>query len=131
MEAIMMIFANLWNRWRKRRAQVRELDRMDRTELDRVSHELGMSATELRRVLGFGDHAADLLLRRMQNLYLDPRKVDPAVMRDLQRSCACCRAKTLCAHELEDRPKGATWPKYCPNELTLGALSADNQQRAT
>jgi hypothetical protein len=127
----MMIFGNLWNKWRKRRAQARELDHMDPTEFDRVSHDLGMTTAELRRVLGFGDHAADLLLRRMQNLYLDPRKVDPAVMRDLQRSCACCDAKALCAHELEDHPKGATWPKYCPNELTLGALSADNQHRVT
>src|SRR5437588_468031 len=31
-------------------------------------------------------------------------------------------SKQLCAHELEDKPKDATWPKYCPNEQTIEAL---------
>jgi hypothetical protein len=50
---------------------------------------------------------------------LDPTSVDPALMRDLQRCCSSCDSKQLCAHELEDKPKGASWPKYCPNEETI------------
>ena len=49
-------------------------------------------------------------------------------MRDLQRCCANCLSKTLCAHELEDRPKGARWPKYGPNELTIHTLLTDNHE---
>jgi hypothetical protein len=44
-------------------------------------------------------------------------------MRDLQRCCSNCDSKQLCAHELEDKPKGASWPKYCPNEQTIAALT--------
>lgn len=121
-------FSGLWRRWRKQRATVEEFERLPSAEFERIAKELGMTASELRRVLGLGDKAADLLLRRMQTLGLNPQQVDPAVMRDLQRSCACCSVKSLCAHELEDRPKGASWPKYCPNELTLRGLSSETQQ---
>ncbi len=101
------------------------------TEMDRVAAELGTSATELRSLVGRGANAAYLLTRRMRSVDLDPGKVEPAVMRDLQRCCANCRSKALCAHELEDRPKEASWPKYCPNELTLNALNAGNQRSQT
>jgi hypothetical protein len=59
----------------------------------------------------------------MATLGLDPTKLDGAVMRDLQRGCSLCRDKQLCVHELEDKPREPTWPKYCPNEHTLAALS--------
>jgi len=51
-----------------------------------------------------------------------------AVLRDLQRCCSNCDLKQLCAHELEDKPKGAVWPKYCPNEQTLVALAIEAKQ---
>jgi Family of unknown function (DUF6455) len=57
-----------------------------------------------------------------QALRLEPNRVDPLVMRHLQRCCSNCDSKQLCVHELEDKPKGATWPKYCPNEQTIKAL---------
>jgi hypothetical protein len=61
----------------------------------------------------------------MEQLRLDRNHVDIAVLRDLQRCCANCGLKQLCAHELEDKPKGAVWPKYCPNEQTLVALASE------
>jgi hypothetical protein len=74
-------------------------------------------------MVAYGVNAADLLTRRMRSLGLDPPKVDRAVLQDLQRCCAKCQSKTLCTHELEDRPNAAAWPKYCPNEMTLAALN--------
>jgi len=61
----------------------------------------------------------------MEQLQLDRNHVDIAVLRDLQRCCSKCDLKQLCAHELEDKPKGAVWPKYCPNEQTLVALTIE------
>ena len=122
------LLSGLWRGWCERRARLTEFDRADPAEMARVAGDLGTSVAELRSLVGRGANAADLLVRRMQSLNLDPGEVEPAVMRDLQRCCSNCLSKTLCAHELEDRPKGARWPKYCPNELTIGALNADNQR---
>jgi hypothetical protein len=47
------------------------------------------------------------------------------VMRDLQRCCSKCKDKGRCVHELEDHPREPLWPKYCPNEQTLAALTEE------
>jgi hypothetical protein len=107
--------------WQKR-AAVNELADCDALELTRIGRDLGISAADLRVLATRDKRAADLLNRRLETLRLDPTSVDPAVMRDLQRCCSNCDGKQLCAHELEDKPKGASWPKYCPNEQTIAAL---------
>ena len=127
--AVVRFFAGAWKQWKDRRARLAAFDRADSNEMARIASDLGTSSAELRGLTGRGPHAADLLLHRMSSLNLDPAKVDPAVMRDLQRCCSGCTSKTLCAHELEDRPKGARWPEYCPNDLTITALATDNQRR--
>lgn len=128
---VVKFVTDLWRDWNERRARLTAFDRTDSAEMTRVASELGTTATELRSLVGRGSHAADLLMRRMHSLDLDPRKVEPAVMRDLQRCCANCSSKMLCVHELEDRPKEASWPKYCPNELTINALTDGIQRSAT
>ena len=109
--------------WAKR-AAVNELAGCDASELARVAQDLGISAADLCILANRDKTAADLLKRRLETLRLDPTSVDPALMRDLQRCCSNCDSKQLCAHELEDNPKGAAWPKYCPNEETIAALTA-------
>jgi len=108
--------------WSKR-AAVNELAGCDASELARVAQDLGISAADLCILANRDKTAADLLKRRLETLRLDPTSVDPALMRDLQRCCSNCDSKQLCAHELEDKPKGATWPKYCPNEETIATLT--------
>ncbi len=119
-----------WKKWQKRRARLAEFDHSDSAEMQHIAHDLGASVSELRILAGQDENAADLLLRRLHDLNLDPAKVEPAVMRDLQRCCSQCGDKTLCEHELEDRPKSANWPKYCPNEQTIEALIAEKRQVA-
>jgi len=108
--------------WRKR-AAVNELAYCDALDLERIGHDLGISAADLRALAARDKKAADLLYRHLEALRLDPAGVDPTVMRDLQRCCSTCDSKPLCAHELEDKPQGASWPKYCPNEQTIAALT--------
>ena len=110
--------------WRKR-AAVNELADCDAREVARVAQDLGISAADLRVLASRDKTAADLLNRRLETLRLDPTSVDPALMRDLQRCCSNCDTKQLCAHELEDKPKGASWPKYCPNEEAIAALTTN------
>jgi Family of unknown function (DUF6455) len=110
--------------WFRRRASVNEVAALeDSGELSHIAHELGISAVELRALANHDKNAADLLYQRMDQLRLDRNHVDLAVLRDLQRCCSNCDLKQLCAHELEDKPKGAAWPKYCPNKQTLAALT--------
>jgi uncharacterized protein YjiS (DUF1127 family) len=109
--------------WRRRRASVKDIEQMDRQEVRCIARDLGISPVEIRTLTAKGENAADLLVRRMKTIGLEPGQVDVAVMRDLQRCCSICTQKGLCIHELEDKPRGATWPKYCPNEQTLIALT--------
>jgi hypothetical protein len=104
-------------------AVVNELAHCDASEIARVAQDLGISVADLRILASRDKTAADLLYRRLETLRLDPTSVDPALMRDLQRCCSNCDNKQLCAHELKDKPKGASWPKYCPNEETIAALT--------
>jgi Family of unknown function (DUF6455) len=111
--------------WRKR-AAVNELADIDAPEVGRIARDLGISSADLRLLASRDKTAAALLYRRMETLRVDPTGLDPAVMRDLQRCCSNCDSKQLCAHELEDKPKGATWPSYCPNEQTIVALTRES-----
>src|SRR5215467_8694708 len=115
----------------RRRTSVSEIACLEPQELASIARDLGTSPDELRVLAGQDKSAADLLLRRMETLRLDPTQVDSAVMRDLQRCCSMCKDKVLCVHELEDRPRVATWPKYCPNEPTLTALTEERAMRDT
>ena len=114
--------------WLQRRASVNEVADLDYEQLSCIAHELGISVSELRILANHDKNAADLLYRRMEQLQLDRNHVDIAVLRDLQRCCSKCDLKQLCAHELEDKPKGAVWPQYCPNEQTLVALTIEAKQ---
>ena len=118
--------AESWTNLRMRRGRLAEFDAAG-PETRRIAGDLGLSISELRNLAGRDQHSADLLLCRLHALNIDPGKVEPAVMRDLQRCCSLCREKTLCAHEYEDRPRQATWPSYCPNQHTIDALLADSK----
>ena len=108
---------------RERRASVNEIEHLDPQEMKCLAQDLGIPADEIRVLAAKNKNAADLLARRMETLGLDPACVDSAVMRDLQRCCSKCSDKGRCVHELEDQPKEPLWPKYCPNEQTLAALT--------
>ena len=119
---LLRLFTDAGKAFWSRRTAVNAL--ADREVLAQIAQDLGISAADLRALASRDKTAADLLNRRLETLRLDPTSLDPAVMRDLQRCCSICDRKQLCAHELEDKPKAASWPKYCPNEETIAALTA-------
>ena len=116
--------------WR-RRASVSEIDRLGTLEAICLARDLGISADELRLLAAQDKDAADLLVRRMETLGLDPARIDPTVLHDLQRCCSKCADKGLCVHELEDHPRDPAWPRYCPNEQTLAALGERGMRDAS
>ena len=54
---------------------------------------------------------------------------DPAVMRDLQRSCIMCDDKRRCKFDLINGVITDNFRDYCPNAFTLDALLQAKQER--
>jgi len=103
-----------------------ELTYLSEKELGRVASELGTSANALEDLIERGPDAAHHLYERMQALGLTKADVDAAahgVMRDLQRTCACCNEKEVCEKDLAKRPGDPVWKSYCPNAFTLEPLT--------
>jgi hypothetical protein len=103
-----------------------ELRLLDRAEVDRIARDLGMSSDTLKRLVERGPDAANLLYERMRALGMSKADVDHTaggIMRDLQRTCACCNEKGICERDLAERPDDPAWKDYCPNAVTLDALA--------
>jgi hypothetical protein len=103
-----------------------ELSALGNKELGRVAEDLGISTDTLRDLVARGPGAANLLYERMQALGISKADVDKAaqgVIRDLQRTCACCNEKGVFEKDLADRPDDPVWKNYCPNAVTLESLS--------
>ncbi len=117
-ETLLMRIRDWWRRQN-------ELSKLDDREIGRVAAELGMSANALEELVEHGPDAAAHLYERMAVLGLSKEDIDAAaqgVMRDLQRTCACCNHKGVCERDLELRPDDPAWKSYCPNAVTLQTL---------
>ena len=91
----------------------------------RVARDLRVTPGELQELARKGPNAADLVLKMLVALQVDPKALentDPQVMRDLQRLCTTCGAKKRCEHELADGTAGDHFREFCPNAFTLEAL---------
>lgn len=113
-----------WNRYRKRRAAMAELQSLNGADLERMVQDAGLSFGDLVALAKQSGDSAALLYRRLEQSGIDSRTIDAAILRDMQRCCSFCESKAQCAHELEDKPKVASWPEYCPNKLTIEVLGA-------
>ena len=103
-----------------------ELSALGNKEIGWVAEDLRISTDTLRDLVTRGPEAANLLYERMQALGISKADVDKAaqgVMRDLQRTCACCNEKGVCEKDLADRPDDPVWKSYCPNAVILESLS--------
>ena len=102
-----------------------ELRNVDRNEFERIAGEFGMTARDLEDLAARGPHAADLLYERMQALGIaraDVEDVARGLMRDLERTCACCNGKDACKQDLARRPDDPAWKDYCPNAISLNSV---------
>jgi hypothetical protein len=102
-----------------------ELDTMDPEELGRIAKDLGMTGSELKDLAARGPDAAHLLHERMHALGLtkvDVERVAQELMRDMERTCACCGEKGVCEKDLAARADDPSWGGYCPNAAALTAV---------
>jgi hypothetical protein len=102
-----------------------ELASLDRSELDRIAGDFGMSANDLETLVERGPDAAHLLYERLNALGIAKEDIESAafgVMQDLEKTCALCNEKGLCQKDLTSRPGDPGWRSYCPNAITLDSL---------
>lgn len=118
----------IWQRCRDWVSGQAELDIYGDEGVERMAHDAGISAPELRELARHGSRSSELLLERMAALHLEEDEVlrrEPAVLRDLQRVCSLCDARRRCACDLARDPSDPVWKRYCPNVQTLTALSTE------
>ena len=121
-DAVGALLGRIRDWWRRQE----ELNALDNKEIGRIAEDLRISTDSLRDLIARGPDAANLLYQRMQALGIskvDLNKAAEGVMRDLQRTCACCNEKGLCEKDLAERPDDPIWKNYCPNAVTLESLS--------
>jgi hypothetical protein len=113
-------------RWRAWWRQHRELEKLPPEELRRMAADFGMASCELEKLAAKGPRAADLLHERMAALDLsraDVQRIAHGLMRDLERTCACCSDKAECREHLATQPDDPAWKDYCPNAISLEAIT--------
>jgi hypothetical protein len=52
----------------------------------------------------------------------DIERLAQGLMRDLERTCACCNDKGACKQDLAKRPDDPAWNDYCPNTISLESI---------
>jgi len=105
--------------WWSRRS---ELSALPPEDVQRIAHDIGIGADDLRLLAIRGPGAADLLYERMAALGLsraDVERLAPGLMRDLESSCSCCCHKAQCRSELALEPQAPGWMAYCANVAAL------------
>ncbi len=102
-----------------------QLAKCDPDEVAKIARDLQIAPRDLVRLSGKGPGAAQLLLRMLEALGVDPKNLGvekPAVMRDLQRLCITCGYKQTCERDLAKGMAAERYEDYCPNAYTLDAL---------
>lgn len=107
-------------------AKLQDVDSLSPDEISWMAHDAGLTHEQFLKLVRQPNGAAGLLHRRLKALGLDPediRRLSPLLLADLQRTCACCRDKELCADEMAEDPNPPGWEHYCPNAGTLRTLT--------
>ena len=121
---------DLFARWLRHRREIAELCLCDASEYGLIARDLGVSPGELSELVRRGPHAADELPKMMAALGLDAQaiaRVQPMVIRDLERACAKCQQKKQCDRDLAAGTAAQHYEEYCVNAPTLAALKSDSE----
>lgn len=111
--------------WIKHRRELSEVRRMNRTDFDLIARDLRVSPDELDRLVAAGAHSADEMPEMLKALGIDVAdlaRVEPLLVRDMQRVCSLCRDKAHCHGELAHGTAAEHYREFCPNAPTIDAL---------
>jgi hypothetical protein len=117
--------ADWWRKHAAARDSAHSLEGLGADELARVAQDVGIPASDLRRLAQHCSDAADLLEYRIASLGLRANEIAldaPAQLRDMERLCTMCEHKGRCARDLAADSSDPIWRRYCPNEPALSEL---------
>jgi hypothetical protein len=115
--------------WTRNGSALSELTCGAEGEVERIARDIGVPASELRKLARLGPEAANLLPIRMEALGLERKDIaqkEPQTLQDLERVCALCESHKQCARDLANKASDQAWEDYCPNVATLKMLNATN-----
>jgi hypothetical protein len=114
-----------WHGVRDNWQRMHELDLLSEHEVERMAHDMGVTADQLVAMSRESNGTQLLLERRLASLHLNAeeiRKISPLLLADLQRTCAHCSEKKRCLHDFKVSETHEGWESYCPNAGTLKTL---------
>lgn len=111
--------------WVKHRRELNEIRQMNRADFDLIARDLKVSSDELEALVAAGAHSADEMPQLLKALGIDVadlKRVEPMLVRDMQRVCSLCQDKAHCHGELAEGTASKHYRDYCPNSPTIDAL---------
>ena len=117
--------------WLKRRRENAELAAMQSEERERIARDLGVSTGDLDYLVR-ESHDPVQLPQMLAALGIDEvaaRRAQPALLRDMQRTCGMCRESVECSHEIRQGTAGLTYQEFCPNRNELDEILAEQQAK--
>jgi hypothetical protein len=93
-------------------------------ELDQLARDLGMNANDLRYLVNSVPDSLQLpeMLKALGIDEASLRRVQPTLLRALQRRCAQCEVVGRCRHSLDRNAAAQVYDQFCPNAAALAAL---------
>ena len=117
--------AEIWEKWKVRRALANELSSLDMTQREELARDVCVSEEAFERLYVAGPRTGQLE-QLMCVLALDAETTEienpGAVTRDMSLVCSGCLMINRCRRELEAGSAKQNYNEYCPNALTLNAL---------
>ena len=116
---------HMFGDWLKHRRELNEMRQLNTSEFDRIACDLRVSPADLNELVRLGPHAADELPKLLKSLGIDGNdlaRVEPLVLRDMERVCALCEHKRECDRDLAAGTAAVHYEGYCLNAPTIENL---------
>ncbi|MGN6099421.1 MAG: DUF6455 family protein [Bosea sp. (in: a-proteobacteria)] len=119
-----MSFARSARHWLNAKFPTSDVNTLDRETISQLARDNVMSAADLCALARQKGSNAGLLERQLARAGLDlEAAADMSVIRDMQIVCAGCSMTSRCRRSLNQPQVATNYAAYCPNALTIDALS--------
>jgi hypothetical protein len=110
--------------WLKQRRELNELLEYEAEfgELKPIARDLNVTIADLGGLVRQGSQSANELACMLTALDIDEtalRRVEPALLRDMERVCSFCTHKRRCHEELATGTVATNYVEYCENAETI------------
>lgn len=119
-----MHFAESVRHWLHAKFPCWEINALDRETLSELARDNAMAVSDFCALAKSKGSNAQLLHGQLARAGLDLETVtDMSVIRDMQIVCAGCSMTSRCRRSLNQLDAAPNYAAYCPNALTIDALS--------